>query len=69
MTEAAALALLQDATVRMEHARQNIYVLADTRTECVHVLREHGWTYAAIADMIGLTPQAVAKIARRWNNG
>ena len=69
MTEGAALALLQDATVRMQHARQNICTLANTRTECVHVLREHGWTYAAIADTIDLTPQAVAKIARRRNDG
>lgn len=69
MSESDALALLYDTTVRMQFMRRNIDTLAATRTDCVRLLREHDWTYAAIADMIGLTPQAVAKIARRRNDG
>ena len=69
MTSEPTLALLADATRRMEDMRTHITALADKRTDWVRVLREDGMTYSDIAREIDVTPQAVAKMARRRTDG
>jgi DNA-directed RNA polymerase specialized sigma24 family protein len=62
------LVLLRDATMRIDALRGNIQHLADERTVAVRRLRDEGYTYSDIAAYIGVTPQAVAKMARRRTN-
>lgn len=57
--------VLLDATRRMGALRENTATLADVRTDCVRLLRADGYTFADIGTAIDVTPQAVAKIARR----
>jgi predicted transcriptional regulator len=52
----------------MESLRANIQSLADGRTHIIRRLRDEGFTYTDIANHIGVTPQAVAKMARRRTN-
>lgn len=61
----ASLALLEDATRRIDDLRQQMTSLADVRTKMVRQLRDSDMTYSEIAREIGVTPQAVAKMARR----
>jgi DNA-directed RNA polymerase specialized sigma24 family protein len=68
MDSATSLNLLLDSTRRMDALRENIQTLADGRTDTVRRLRDEGFTYADIAHHIGVTPQAVAKMARRRTN-
>lgn len=63
------IAVLEDATKRIDALRQSITVLADVRTEAVRSLRDEGMTYSEISREIGVTPQAVAKMARRRTDG
>jgi DNA-directed RNA polymerase specialized sigma24 family protein len=65
MDPTTSLNLLLDSTRRMDALRENIQHLADSRTDAVRRLRDDGYTFADIAQHIGVTPQAVAKMARR----
>jgi predicted transcriptional regulator len=65
MSETTELIFLANATRRMDDLRQNISTLADVRTKTVKSLRNSGMTYSDIAREIGVTPQAVAKMAKR----
>jgi DNA-directed RNA polymerase specialized sigma24 family protein len=68
MDSTMSLNLLLDSTRRMDALRENIQHLADRRTDAVRRLRDDGYTFADIAQHIGVTPQAVAKMARRRNH-
>jgi len=62
---ASALTTLLDATQTMDRLREHTSRLADERTLVVRYLHDGGMTYRSIGEAIGVSPQAVAKMARR----
>ena len=66
LTETAkTLETLRYSTEQMAQLRDVINEYANIRTDCVAKLRQQGYTLADIGSQLGVTPQAVAKIARR----
>jgi DNA-directed RNA polymerase specialized sigma24 family protein len=57
------------ATQRMHAAKQQVEVAHAERRAALLTLREQGWTYQRIADVIGITPQAVEAILRTRKKG
>jgi predicted transcriptional regulator len=59
------IARLREVTARMERRRQEVADDAKQRAADVAWLRAKGYTLQRIADEIGVTKEAVAKIASR----
>lgn len=52
------------ASQRMAHAKQQVEEAYVERRAALVTLREHGWTYQQIGDLVGITRQGAEHILR-----